>query len=331
MLFLTLAAYLHRIDPFALEFMPGVGIRWYGLSYVAGFLAGYLLLRWLTRRVHTTLQPPLVSDLIFWMALGVVVGGRLGYVLFYDPSLLWTFSRGLPYWDALAIHQGGMASHGGMIGAIVAAGLYARKRGHAWGHLLDMAALGTPLGLGMGRLANFINGELYGRPCAADFPLAVQFPSEMYHWPEHKLQAFAQLTGLRLHEDISLVQVMHLLHKGDASMLSAMQKLLTPRHPSQLYQALAEGVILFLVLMIPAYKPRKPWLLGGLFMLTYGILRIFTELFREPDAHLGYQLLGLTRGQWLSLGLVAVGLVGTGFAMKSKAAPMGGWGLKTRA
>ncbi len=323
-----LAAYLHQLSPFAIELSPGIGVRWYGLSYIVGFLLAFLLLKVLVRRCVTTLKPHEIAELIFQLAVGVVLGGRLGYVFFYDPSLLWTFSNQLPYWNALAINQGGMASHGGMIGAVVAGGWYAYRHQHHWGHLLDMAALATPIGLGMGRIANFVNGELYGRPCARDFPLAVQFPTEMQHWSDAQINTFHQLTGLRLFSDVSYEQVMHLLYQGDAKVMAALQQLLTPRHPSQLYQALAEGVVLLMVLLLVAYKPRKPWLIGGMFLITYAVLRVITEQFREPDAHLGYQLFNLTRGQWLSLGLAVGGLFLMFLACKTKAPAMGGWGRK---
>lgn len=323
-----LAATLHQLSPFAFEIAPGIGVRWYGLSYVIGFLLAFLLLKLLVRRCITTLKLNEIADLIFQLAVGVVIGGRLGYVFFYDPALLWTFSKQLPYWNALAINQGGMASHGGMIGAVVAAGWYAYRHKHHWGHLLDMAALATPIGLGMGRIANFVNGELYGRPCAPDFSWAVQFPSEMHAWSQVQINTFHQLTGLRLFDDVGYAQVMQLLYQGDAKIITALQRLLTPRHPSQLYQAFAEGVILTAVLLAVAYKPRKPWWIGGTFLFTYAVLRVITEQFREPDAHLGYQLFNLTRGQWLSLGLAAGGVLLFIMACKTNAPAMGGWGRR---
>jgi len=270
-----LALYVHDLSPFLI--WP---IRWYGLSYLAGFVVAWLLIRRVCRVGVTTLEPAKASDLVFTVALGVVIGGRLGYVAFYEPSLLWTFTSDIPWWGLLALNKGGMASHGGIIGAILAGGLFARKHNQPPRFIWDMMALPTPLGLCLGRIANFINGELWGRPVDADFPLAVLFP-------------------------------------GDPAQL--------PRHPSQLYQAALEGLLLFLVLLWFYRKPRRPGSVGALFLLGYAAMRILGEQFREPDEGIGYQLFDLTRGQWLSVAVIAGGVVFAVYVWKQREAPMGGW------
>jgi len=260
------------IDPVAISIGP-FAIRWYALAYVAGLLGGWFYAKRLAAKTDLwegLKQPkPLdVDDLIVWVALGVVLGGRIGYVLFYNLGTY--LSHPL---EILAIWRGGMSFHGGFLGSVLATVLFARSRGLNPLALLDMAAVVTPIGLFFGRIANFINGELWGRP-APDFPYAVVFP-----------------------------------HAGPE-----------PRHPSQLYEAFGEGLILFVVMAFAArrFGFRRPGLLGGIFVLGYAVARIVCEFFREPDAQLGFlfgssvQALsgGITMGMLLS---VPMALVGIGF------------------
>jgi phosphatidylglycerol:prolipoprotein diacylglycerol transferase len=258
------------IDPVAIALGPLV-IRWYALAYVAGLLGGWLYARRLARRASLwgaspQPRPEEVDDLIVWVALGVVLGGRLGYVLFYNLSAYLASPL-----EILAIWHGGMSFHGGFIGAATAIALFARMRGLGALSLLDLAAVVTPIGLFFGRIANFINGELWGRP-APDFPYAVVFP-----------------------------------HGG-----------FVPRHPSQLYEAFGEGLVLFVVMAVAVnrFGFRRPGLLSGLFVAGYALARIVCEFFREPDAQLGFlfgssvQGLGggITMGMVLSLPMGLAGL-----------------------
>lgn len=268
------------IDPVALEIGPLV-IRWYALAYIAGILAGWAYARRLAAApgLWGALRHPSatdIDDLIVWVTLGVVLGGRLGYVLFYNAAEY--LARPL---EALAIWRGGMSFHGGFLGAILAIVLFARSRGLNPLSMLDLAAMVTPIALFLGRIANFVNGELWGRP-APDFPYAVVFPG--------------------------------------AGPL--------PRHPSQLYEAFAEGLLLFvlLALAVRRFGFRRPGLIGGLFVLGYAVARIACEFFREPDPQLGFLLGGqvawlgggLTMGMLLSLPMAAVGLAAVWLAA-------GGW------
>ncbi|HEV2563539.1 MAG TPA: prolipoprotein diacylglyceryl transferase [Microvirga sp.] len=260
------------IDPVAISIGP-FAIRWYALAYVAGLLGGWFYAKRLAAKADLWdgLQQPKptdVDDLIVWVALGVVLGGRVGYVLFYNLASY--LSHPL---EIFAIWRGGMSFHGGFLGAVLAIVLFARSRGLNPLAMLDMAAVVTPIGLFFGRIANFINGELWGRP-APDFPYAVVFP-----------------------------------HAGPE-----------PRHPSQLYEAFGEGLILFIIMVIAArrFGFRRPGLLGGIFVLGYAVARISAEFFREPDAQLGFlfgssvQALsgGITMGMLLS---VPMALFGAGF------------------
>lgn len=258
------------IDPIALALGP-VAIRWYSLAYIVGLVAGWRYCRRLATRPPKAVDPLAIDDFLLWATLGVVFGGRLGYVLFYKPG----FYLANPL-EILALWQGGMSFHGGAAGVILAIILFAWKRGISWLNLGDIVVCAVPIGLFLGRLANFVNGELYGR--AAEAPWAMVFP----HDPEQ-----------------------------------------LPRHPSQLYEAILEGIVLFGLLY---WLVRRGWLerpgaIGGAFLAGYGLARIVVEFFREPDAHLGVLLGFTTMGQVLSLPLVIAGaiLIAWGFRAKQAA------------
>ena len=252
-----------NIDPVAIH-LGSFGIRWYSLAYIAGILLGW----WVVASEHMRkpipgLTPKALDDIVTWAVIGVVGGGRLGYVLFYKPEFyLQNPSMILHVWE------GGMSFHGGLIGVITAFILFCRKYGIRFFHLIDVIACATPIGLFFGRLANFINGELYGRITSSEFGMV--FPrAEM-------------VQGLNL-----------------------------PRHPSQLYEAGMEGIILFAVLMYMLKKTNardKPGMLGGTFIAGYAIARIIAECFREPDDFLGFFMNAVTMGQILSLPMLAYGL-----------------------
>jgi len=245
------------IDPVAISIGP-FAIRWYALAYIAGLMLGWRYCRRIAAK-GGPVTPEAFDDFLTWATLGVILGGRLGYVLFYKPD--YYIAHPL---EVFAVWQGGMSYHGGMIGVLAAIGLYARRHGLPFLALGDLVAAATPIGLFFGRLANFINGELYGR--ASDVPWAMAFPNG-----------------------------------GPA-----------PRHPSQLYEAALEGLVLFVLLAVLAQKPEiraRHGLIGGVFLVGYGIARIISEAFREPDSFLGFFAMGTTMGQWLSLPMVVAGLV----------------------
>ena len=245
------------IDPVALEIGP-FALRWYALAYVASLLLGWRYLIALARLPGSVLHRRDVDDFLLWATLGVILGGRLGYAAFYQSA----YFAAHPL-EILMVWQGGMSFHGGLIGVIVAIIAFARLRGLSLLGLGDLVACAAPIGLFLGRLANFINGELYGR--ASEAPWAMVFPAG----------------GL------------------------------APRHPSQLYEALFEGVVLFIVLWqlsrIMALRERHGFL-AGVFLAGYAIARAIGETFREPDAHIGYLAGGATMGQILSVPVLAVGL-----------------------
>jgi phosphatidylglycerol:prolipoprotein diacylglycerol transferase len=253
-----------NIDPVLLSIGP-FELRWYGLAYVAGLIFA----AWYMRRLVTmsrlwagqkpTMTPEQIDEMFVWFALGVVVGGRLGYVLFYKP--LFYLANPL---DILKVWDGGMSFHGGFLGVVVACWFYGKKIGQGLDRMLDLGAASTPVGLGLGRLANFINGELYGR--ATDVPWAMIFPTD---------------------------------------------KARLPRHPSQLYEAFLEGAVLFALVRIATHRYQAlahPGRASGIYALSYALMRIVSEFFREPDAHIGYLAGGLTQGMILSLPLALIGV-----------------------
>ena len=324
----SIAVYVHQIDPVAIG-----PVRWYGLSYLLGFVIGYLLIRRVARVGASTLRPGHVGDFVITIAVGVIVGGRLGYVLFYQPSLLVSFESSFPYWGLLAINRGGMASHGGIIGCVLAACWFATKHKHSPLFLIDLVGFGAPIGLFFGRVANFINGELYGRPVQSDIAWAVKFPQELYDWEvNNPARIDAVLATMPPPQSIDprisdwdADTIIMLIQDGNQWVINAVEPYLTARHPSQIYAGLLEGLVVFAVLAIIWLKPRKPGTIMCGFFLTYGIMRIFNELFRNPDAHIGFQALGMTRGQWLSIPLVITGIAGLIWVTQRNVERVGSW------
>jgi phosphatidylglycerol:prolipoprotein diacylglycerol transferase len=294
-----LAYYLHDLDPFIFHLTQNFGPRWYGMAYVLAFACGYALLLWLAKRRYADLRPAQVSDFITWAALfGVMLGGRLGYVLFYKPEM---FREPL---SILRVWEGGMSSHGGIIGLVLFTLYYARRHKLSWTNLADNLGVAAPLGIFFGRCANFVNGELYGRP--ASVPWAMQFPKELLELPNaaeaERAVAACQQIDPAITTPEALIQSIH----THPQVVSVLRGILTPRHPSQLYEAFCEGILLFAILWFVRTRMRVPnGLLTGLFLVCYAIFRIIVENFREPDA----PLIGMfTRGQFFSFFLIALGI-----------------------
>ena len=252
-----------HIDPIAIKIGP-LAVHWYGLTYLVAFGLFMLLGIWrLKDQPFASITKPSawvkkdVEDILFYGVLGVIVGGRLGYCLFYKPG--YYLSHPL---EIFAVWQGGMSFHGGLVGVIVSMILFAKLKKRPWLQVADFVAPCIPLGLASGRIGNFINGELWGRFASADLPWAMVFPQS-----------------------------------------GSMQ----PRHPSQIYQFLIEGLLLFAVLWLYSRKPRGEGQVAGVFMMGYGVLRFVAEYFREPDDFLGLLSLGMSMGQWLCVPMVVLG------------------------
>ncbi len=301
------AYYLHDLNPLIFPIYDSVGPRWYGLAYVLAFISGYLLFLWLAKRGFADLPAERVGDFITGCALfGVIIGGRLGYVFFYKPEMLREPLSILRVWE------GGMSSHGGMIGLLLFTFYYAHRHKISWLNLGDNLVVTAPIGLFFGRCANFINGELYGR--ITNVPWAMQFPKELLDYPAEADRAIAICT----HIDPSLTTpdaIVGAVH-GEPQVATALRSILTPRHPSQLYEAVFEGIVLFAVLWFVRTRTRQPnGVLTGLFFILYALFRIVIEYFREPDATL---IGSFTRGQFFSFFLIAIGV---GFVAAAKMRP----------
>lgn len=246
-----------NIDPVAIAIGP-LAIRWYALAYVAGIVLGYRYVVKLAKHHGPAFSDEAKDNLILYAILGVLLGGRLGYVLFYQPGYFIEHPQHI-----VMLWQGGMSFHGGAAGVIIAYALFARKYGLSYLSLMDKIVCAVPIGLFLGRLANFINGELYGRH--SDVPWAMAFP------------------------------------RGGPD----------ARHPSQLYEAALEGLALFALLyVLQRYTGamKRHGLLGGVFLIGYGLSRIVAECFREPDVQIGFLMGGVTMGQILSVPMVLAGL-----------------------
>ncbi len=258
-----------NFDPIAIAIGP-IAIRWYGLMYLTAFAAFW----WLgTRRIaaagsNPSIAPitrPQFDDLLFFGILGVIAGGRLGYVLFYKPAYYLTHPL-----EIFAVWQGGMSFHGGFLGVLIAMAWFSRKTRTHWLDVMDFVAPLVPLGLAAGRLGNFINGELWGRVT-----------------------------------DVSWGMVF----RGAGPL---------PRHPSQLYEMVTEGILLFLLLWIYSANPRPRGAVSGLFLIGYGVARFACEYTREPDDYLGVLALSMTMGQWLSAPMVIAGVAMLAWAYRSR-------------
>ena len=245
-----------EISPIAFSLGP-IDIRWYSLAYLTGILAAWFLLLRNNDKNKLGYSRQQIEDLAFYVTLGIIIGGRLGYAVFYGGAEMW-----LKPWRLLELWKGGMSFHGGIAGVIGAVWLFARKYQFKFLAITDLVVLYTPIGMFLGRIANFINDELWGRE--TDVPWAVRFPNGGY----------------------------------------------VPRHPSQLYEAFFEGIIIFIVLNLMWRLPKvreRSGIVSAMFVLLYGVFRIFMEQFRQPDVQLGFFFGGVTMGQMLSVPLIAAG------------------------
>src|SRR2546421_9143578 len=292
-----LAYYVHDLDPLIFRLWDNVGPRWYGLAYVLAFVCGYFVYRVLAKRGYADLPVAKVGDFITGAALfGVIVGGRLGYVLFYKPEMLRAPLSIFRVWE------GGMSSHGGMIGLLVFTFYYAHRHKISWTNRGDNLVVTAPIGLFFGRCANFINGELYGR--IANVPWAMQFPKELLDHPQEANRAVAACAQIdpSLTTPEAIINAVH----NQPEVENALRSILSARHPSQLYEAFFEGIVLFAILWFVRTRMRQPnGVLTGLFFIFYAVFRIICENFREPDAPL---VGAFTRGQFFSFFLIAIGI-----------------------
>jgi len=260
-----LAIAFPMIDPVLFEIGP-VAIRWYSLAYIAGLVLGWRYMIWLARQKGALVKPQDADDFLVWAVFGVILGGRLGYVLFYKPAYYFANPS-----EIIQTWEGGMSFHGGFLGVLVATLLFCRLRKIRFWAFVDLAAMVAPIGLFFGRLANFTNGELWGR--TTDVAWGVIFPGAGPY----------------------------------------------PRHPSQIYESILEGLVLLVILHLVWRRKSlrsKPGILSGTFLIGYGVSRVIVEFFRQPDAYLGYLFAGATMGQLLSIPMIIAGIWLISYAQK---------------
>ena len=330
-MYLLLAeSYLHRLDSVAIHITQSLPIRWYGLAYAAGFLIGWWIIRWFAKTGRSQLTVEMAGDLMFYLIAGVLVGGRLGHVIFYGHGKPFIeFSADFPFWELLAINRGGMSAHGGIIGVIAACWIFAHRRRISALHLFDLGSLVCTPGLFLGRLANFVNAELWGKalpvPMQADPPWwSVKYPEEIL------LPGFAHLAEVEMKLRTIIGgsatfygNVIEAARDGNEQVIEVLRPLLTAYYPSQLIQAFTDGPVLFLVLTLVWLKPRKPGIVGPWFLIAYGVMRICTEVVRQPDEGVAL-LLGLSRGQVLSVLMILVGIIAMTICARRPVEPLGG-------
>ncbi len=318
------------IDPVILDLPGPLALRWYGMMYLVAFYVGYWILRRKARQGRLAVPVEQVGEIVGWIAAGVFLGGRLGYILFYQPEILNNPAR------ILAVWEGGLSFHGGLLGVIVAVILYSRRIGQSFLGVSDGLVLATPTGIFAVRCANFINGELYGRVTTDAVPWAMRFPTD---------PIARQGLGLRTSAaDVVYAAVENAKAAGTWDAIIAAVPL---RHPSQLYEAIMEGAVLMGALwLVVAIARKRSWRLPqgtffALFMIGYAAARSTVELYRQPDVQftsandpIGYVLGSLTMGQVLSLGLAALGVAalvmnfmgkgpgGVAWAVRPKGAPL---------
>ncbi len=345
----NLGGWFHDLPRFVIQFTPEFGIRWYGLAYVFGFLCAYLLLRMLSKRNATKIPLEATGDAIMYLVLGVILGGRLGYVFLYQPALLITFTSDAPWWGVLAINNGGMSSHGGILGVMLACWFVSRGfkdgKGGRIGrcspmHVMDMASLIGPIGLFFGRVANFVNGELLGKVIARPGQpapwYAVRYPQEIldlnadqHTQSPEQMSAIIELSMQHMlpgeeYWESGFARVVELIQKGDTGLKVQLEPLIAARYPTQLMQAGFDGLLVLVVCWIVAIKPRRPGVIGAWFLIVYGLGRIPMDLVRLPDADVS-QFGMVTRGQLYSALMVIGGIVMLTLISRAKREPIGGW------
>jgi len=291
------------LDPIAIAVGP-FAIRWYALAYIVALVIGWRYCLMLADRPPNLVARRDIDDFLVWATLGVVLGGRVGFVLFYN----------LPFYtdhpmQMLELWHGGMSFHGGALGVTIAIILFARSRKLPIFALSDIVIEAIPIGLFFGRIANFINDELWGR--ATNVWWAMRFPTELFTDPQ---KAAAAIDGaMKIDPRLTTTDAVIAAYRDNPQIQALLAQILTPRHPSQLYEAASEGILLFLLLLFAEHRGarRRPGIETGIFLAGYAVARMSGELFRQPDAQLGFLFylgdFGVTMGELLSIPVLIAG------------------------
>jgi phosphatidylglycerol:prolipoprotein diacylglycerol transferase len=320
---IMLATYIHNMDPVIFDVVGPIKLRWYGLGYLLAFVLGYYLLRWQARKKLWVMPEAKVADFIAYAAFfGVFIGGRLGYILFYQipendfqgwQDLLSDPLMVLRVWD------GGMSSHGGILGLMIFTWVYARRNKVSWTAVGDGLCVVAPIGIGLVRLANFINGELYGR-VAGGVSWAMKFPASLYEDLNYDNASIneAYYACRQVAPELGAGELSYgaivTAARDNSELSKTLGQYLQARHPSQLYEAILEGLVLFAVLFFARVRFPKlaNGIITGLFFLLYAVFRIIVESYREPDSAM---IGALTKGQFYSTFMIVAGLGFIGFAL----------------
>lgn len=310
------AYFIETLNPYIIQFGHSAwGIRWYGTAYLSGFVIAYFLMSRFIKTGRMAMPRSRLPDYVIFVAIfGVLIGGRLGEAILYRPHMFTNFSPPFPYWGLLKVQYGGMAAHGGIVGVFVATWIFARRNGYAFLNLMDCSAMVAPIGLFFGRIANFINGELYGH--VWHNPWAVQFPTELIYPPQTKLER--TITPTQVHNLINKVtahfadrphifhalqvnprmEIVNLSRENHPYVVNLLRQILLPRIPSQLVEATTEGLLLFIICYSVGLKWKKPGIAAAAFAVGYPIMRIIGEQFRDGDQP------RMIMGQLISLGII---------------------------
>lgn len=327
----TLASYYHTLDPIIFRIYGDLAVRWYGIGFIASFTVAYFVLRNLARTGRSPLAENRIFDVLLSLVMGVLLGGRLGYCILYEHSLITSFDSSFPFWGVLRLTQGGMSFHGGLAGVLIATMLVSRGTKTVDGTrtgtmsplaLFDALALATPFGIFLVRCANFINGELLGKIVSPPGQVgpwwSVKYPHEITSGqalqltPEQSAQLESLIRTQALPTDTSIDsaadRLLSRILAGDNALAAKLEPFISARHPSQLYEAISEGLCVGIILWITfCFKPRVG-IIGPLFMMTYAISRFVSEFWRLPDSHLVQQyIFGLSRGQFFSTFMFLLG------------------------
>ncbi len=298
---MLIAYFIETLNPYIIQFGHSAwGIRWYGTAYLTGFVIAYFLMSRFIKTGRMAMPRSRLPDYVIFVAIfGVLVGGRLGEAILYRPHMFTNFSPPFPYWGLLKVQYGGMAAHGGIVGVFVATWIFARRNGYSFLNLMDCSAMVAPIGLFFGRIANFINGELYGH--VWHNPWAVQFPTELIYPPQTKLER--TISPAQVHNLIDRVaahfsnrpsilhalqvnprmEIVNLSRENHPYVVNLLRQILPPRIPSQLVEATTEGLLLFIICYTVGRKWKKPGIASAAFAVGYPIMRIIGEQFRDGD------------------------------------------------
>jgi len=342
--------HLLEISPFLWRISDGFGVQWNGLALMLTILISFVFASWMVYRQGSELQQRMVGDFIIVATLGALIGARFGYCVFFAPDLFIKFKTEFPFWGVLAVNEGGMSSIGGIIGVFIACTIYAIQTGISRLYLYDLMAVMAPIGFFLGRIANFLSGELIGREAQESLPLAIKFPTEIYEWPRVSFEKLNELspivTKLGIDADKwktwlaqysadpdaqnsvneTLAKVVTAVQDGTADIGRLLEPLLVDRHPVQLYGAIGEGVFLFLFLFLLWYKPRRPGVIAASFLILFSAIHLAVDTYRWQEVQVAMGFMGLSRDQWLSVATLLAGIVCWFMWNRKETLLVPGWG-----